>query len=101
MGSMESILQSSDDADLLASPQALQDHMDLLVKIRQLEVKVGLSKWSLEDLCQRAELPRTAGMHGMEVPLSQLIPCLVITPADCFWEGSKVLAPAMGIQIPW
>ncbi|KAH9280642.1 Protein patched -like protein 1 [Echinococcus granulosus] len=104
MGSIESILQTSTSASPtgnLLTLEALRDHMDLLVKIHKLEVKVGASKWRLEDLCQRAELPSVAGLHSIESFLAQLIPCIVITPADCFWEGSKVIAPDTVVQIPW
>ncbi|VDD74678.1 unnamed protein product [Mesocestoides corti] len=100
MGSMESVLQVSSSHNIL-TPEAFRDHMDLLVKIHRLEVKVGSSVWRLEDLCQRAELPRTVGLHKFESLLARLIPCVVITPADCFWEGSKVLVPDGMVQIPW
>lgn len=104
MGSIESILQTSTSASPtgnLLTLEALRDHMELLVKIHKLEVKVGASKWRLEDLCQRAELPSAMGLHSIESLLAQLIPCVVITPADCFWEGSKVIAPDTVVQIPW
>ncbi|KAL5108081.1 Protein patched [Taenia crassiceps] len=104
MGSIESILQTSaptSSTGNLLTLEALRDHMELLVKIHKLEVKVGASKWRLEDLCQRAELPSAVGLHSIESILAQLIPCVVITPADCFWEGSKVIAPDTVVQIPW
>ncbi|KAL5965611.1 Protein patched [Taenia solium] len=104
MGSIETILQTPAPASLtgnLLTLEALRDHMELLVKIHKLEVKVGASKWRLEDLCQRAELPSSVGLHSIESLLAQLIPCVVITPADCFWEGSKVIAPDTVVQIPW
>lgn len=75
--------------------------MDLLLKVHSIEVKVGAAKWRLEDLCQRAELPNVAGLHSFEALLAQLIPCIVITPLDCFWEGSKVLARDAVAPIPW
>ncbi|VDO09862.1 unnamed protein product [Rodentolepis nana] len=99
MGSIESILQVSDSN--LLTIDALRDHMELLLKVHSIEVKVGAAKWRLEDLCQRAELPRAAGLHSFESLLAQLIPCVVITPLDCFWEGSKVLAPDAVVSIPW
>ncbi|KAM7543113.1 hypothetical protein Aperf_G00000010674 [Anoplocephala perfoliata] len=99
MGSLESILQVSDSN--LLTPDALRDHMELLLKIHSIEVKVGTSKWRLEDLCQRADLPSAAGLHSFESLLAKLIPCVVITPLDCFWEGSKLLAPDAVVPIPW
>ena len=31
--------------------------------------------------------------------LENLFPCAVITPLDCFWEGSKLLGP--DVYVPW
>ena len=101
MGSVESILQTSSNGASLLTPEALRDHMELLLKIHQLEVKVGSSIWRLEDLCQRAEFPNFPGLHSFEFLLVQLIPCVVITPADCFWDGSKAVAPDASVPIPW
>ncbi|KAF8567920.1 hypothetical protein P879_04962 [Paragonimus westermani] len=33
--------------------------------------------------------------------LDMIIPCLIITPLDCFWEGSKVLGPEEAMWVPW
>ncbi len=33
--------------------------------------------------------------------LENLLPCIVITPLDCFWEGSKILGPIHGLFVPW
>nr|CUU98950.1 hypothetical transcript [Hymenolepis microstoma] len=99
MGSIESILQVSDSN--LLTIDALRDHLELLLKVHSIEVKVGAAKWRLEDLCQRAELPSAAGLHSFESLLARLIPCVVITPLDCFWEGSKALAPDAVVSIPW
>ncbi|TGZ66153.1 hypothetical protein CRM22_005501 [Opisthorchis felineus] len=85
----------------LLTPSALLDHMDFLIKVRRLQVTVGASKWSFEDLCQRATLPFGAGMHHIQAYLDMIIPCSVITPLDCFWEGAKVLGPEEGRWVPW
>jgi len=29
-----------------------------------------------------------------------IIPCAIITPLDCFWEGSKLLGPDYPVNIP-
>lgn len=29
-----------------------------------------------------------------------IIPCSIITPLDCFWEGSKLLGPDSPVSIP-
>ncbi|VDQ17843.1 unnamed protein product [Trichobilharzia regenti] len=30
-----------------------------------------------------------------------IIPCIIITPLDCFWEGAKVLGPEEAMWVPW
>ena len=29
-----------------------------------------------------------------------IFPCAIITPLDCFWEGSKLLGPDLPVTIP-
>lgn len=79
MGSMESIIQTAPTSTSsgLLTTQAIQDHIDLLIKIHRLEVKVGSSKWRLGDLCQRPELPVIDGIHTIQVfefePISAML----------------------------
>ncbi|KAF6778201.1 hypothetical protein AHF37_02396 [Paragonimus kellicotti] len=114
MGTMETVLQVFSkpshlvsEADDLTSqahiltPHALLDHMEFLIKVRRLQITVGSSKWSFKDLCQRATLPFGAEGHHIQAYLDMIIPCLIITPLDCFWEGSKVLGPEEAIWVPW
>ncbi|KAA3681340.1 patched 1 [Paragonimus westermani] len=121
MGTMETVLQVfskpshvMSEADGLASqthiltPHALLDHMEFLIKVRRLQITVGSSKWSFKDLCQRATLPFGAEGHHIQASfifcsayLDMIIPCLIITPLDCFWEGSKVLGPEEAMWVPW
>ncbi|TNN05782.1 Protein patched isoform 2 [Schistosoma japonicum] len=87
-------------ADIL-TPQALLDHMEFLIKVRRLTITIGSSKWSFKDLCQRASLPFGAEMHHLQAYLDMIIPCIIITPLDCFWEGAKVLGPEEAMWVPW
>lgn len=32
--------------------------------------------------------------------LDKMVPCVLIGPLDCFWEGSKLLGPFPSIVIP-
>ncbi|TPP67081.1 Protein patched 1 [Fasciola gigantica] len=91
---------STTDSQLL-NPQALLDHMEFLIKVRRLQITVGSAKWSFKDLCQRATLPFGSEMHPIQAYLDMIIPCLIITPLDCFWEGAKVLGPEEATWVPW
>lgn len=33
--------------------------------------------------------------------LEKFIPCSIITPLDCFWEGSQLLGPEFPVNIPY
>lgn len=92
---------SNQNMSQLLTPRALLDHVDFMVKVRRLQITVGSSKWSFKDLCQRATLPFGAEMHHIQAYLDMLIPCMVITPLDCFWEGAKVLGPEETMWVPW
>nr|CAH8819134.1 unnamed protein product [Trichobilharzia regenti] len=85
----------------ILTPQALLDHMEFLIKVRRLTITVGSSKWSFKDLCQRATLPFGVEMHHLQAYLDMIIPCIIITPLDCFWEGAKVLGPEEAMWVPW
>ena len=53
-----------------------------------------------------AILENMNGMIDSEIPqivepiLDNLFPCAIITPLDCFWEGSKILGPDHPVRIP-
>ena len=78
--------------------------------------------WELKDLCYAPTIPATemymidqvrptltamsARTHWFYLLtkfcfqiLENLFPCAVITPLDCFWEGSKLLGP--DVYVPW
>jgi hypothetical protein len=58
--------------------------------------------WTLADICFKPPPPPTdAGALAALVTslLDRIIPCIWITPIDCFWEGSKPLGPFPPINI--
>uniref|UniRef100_A0A183CG75 SSD domain-containing protein n=1 Tax=Globodera pallida TaxID=36090 RepID=A0A183CG75_GLOPA len=53
-------------------------------------------EWHLSDICFKPPPPASSKdllAQFMEDIMSQIIPCVWITPIDCFWEGSKPLGP--------
>lgn len=56
--------------------------------------------WKLSDLCYKPALPQTEIPQIVEPILDNLFPCAIITPLDCFWEGSKILGPDHPVRIP-
>lgn len=57
------------------------------------------STWRLKDLCYAPSVPNF-DVHYIEQIFDRIIPCAIITPLDCFWEGSKLLGPEYPVHIP-
>lgn len=79
--------------------QALLAHLRVVKQALSVEVYIGEVTWTLKDLCQLPSSPRF-DEHFMEQILEIVIPCAIITPLDCFWEGSKLLGPDRDPHIP-
>lgn len=56
-------------------------------------------EWRLKDLCYSPSIPDFEAYH-IEKIFDNIIPCAIITPLDCFWEGSKLLGPDYPIFVP-
>ncbi|KAK8750197.1 hypothetical protein OTU49_015299, partial [Cherax quadricarinatus] len=55
--------------------------------------------WSLRDLCFAPSLPFFDN-YIIEKIFENITPCAIITPLDCFWEGSKLLGPDFPVTVP-
>ncbi|KAG5666444.1 hypothetical protein PVAND_014472 [Polypedilum vanderplanki] len=88
----------NEDATILYD-QALLSHLKVVKQALGVEVFIGEVTWTLKDLCQLPSSPRF-DEHFMEQILEIVIPCAIITPLDCFWEGSKLLGPDRDPHIP-
>lgn len=56
-------------------------------------------EWKLKDICYKPSGPAFEE-HHIDTMLDNLIPCQIMTPLDCFWEGSKLLGPEVPVNIP-
>ena len=57
------------------------------------------SSWKLKDICYSLSPPDIEEYNVFQI-IEKLLPCAIITPLDCFWEGSKLLGPEDDIQVP-
>jgi patched 1 protein len=57
------------------------------------------SAWKLKDLCYAQTIPLTK-IQMLDSIFENLFPCTIITPLDCFWEGSKLLGPDHPVHVP-
>ncbi|XP_013100267.1 protein patched [Stomoxys calcitrans] len=81
-------------------PQALLTHLEVLKKATAVKIHMFDTDWSLRDMCNSPTTPSFEGPYYIEQIFKHLIPCSIITPLDCFWEGSQLLGPEFPVQIP-
>lgn len=84
------------------SQESLLRHVALMEEISKYEVEMYGEKWTLNDICFKPPSPRfNAGPLAklMNSMLDKIIPCIWITPIDCYWEGSKPLGPYPPINL--
>lgn len=95
------IIQTPKDVDAsVLHPQALLTHLEVLEKATSVKIDMFDTTWSLRDMCNVPTIPQF-DLHYIEQIFEVLIPCSIITPLDCFWEGSKLLGPEYSPKIPY
>ncbi|KAG7203232.1 hypothetical protein KM043_010333 [Ampulex compressa] len=80
-------------------PAALKEHLAILKAATQVTVHLFEITWRLKDMCYAPSIPNF-DMHYIDQIFDSIIPCAIITPLDCFWEGSKLLGPEYPVHIP-
>lgn len=55
--------------------------------------------WRLKDVCLTPSIPSFEEVH-VEKIFDHLFPCAIMSPLDCFWEGSKLLGPDYPVRVP-
>ncbi|MFH4977149.1 hypothetical protein AB6A40_003858 [Gnathostoma spinigerum] len=81
--------------------EALLKHVNIMNEISTYSVEMFGENWTLADICFKPpppSLPPGPLNRMMSSLLDRLIPCIWITPIDCFWEGSKPLGPSPPIN---
>ncbi|WKX95323.1 hypothetical protein Q1695_012069 [Nippostrongylus brasiliensis] len=84
------------------SQEALLRHVKLMEEISKYEVDLYGEKWTLSDICFKPPSPRFNNgplSKLMNSLMDKIIPCIWITPIDCYWEGSKPLGPYPPINL--
>lgn len=94
------VIQTGTDPDVdLLHPHGLLEHLTLVQKATQVTLTMYDVTWSLKDFCQSPSIP-TFDAHYIEQMFENMMPCSIVTPLDCFWEGSKLLGPDYPVPIP-
>lgn len=87
----ELLIQASNNGKgNILSVGSLQEHLRAVQKAIEVKVTIYDKTWSHSDLCYVPEVPsfNDSLVDGI---VSSIIPCLIISPLDCFWDGAKVL----------
>lgn len=94
------LIQTAQDPDAnLLHAHGLLEHLRLLARATQVTVNMFEITWKLKDICQFADAPN-AQVYYVEQLFENILPCSIVTPLDCFWEGSKLLGPDFPVSIP-
>ncbi|KAL3113722.1 hypothetical protein niasHT_016011 [Heterodera trifolii] len=96
-GGFQVVIQTPEvPGENILTREGLQRHVAILEEISKFSVEMFGEKWHLSDICFKPPPPASAKdelAQFMGDIMSQIIPCVWITPIDCFWEGSKPLGP--------
>lgn len=94
------LIQTAVEPDVgLLHPRGLLEHLSIIRQATQVTITMFDITWRLKDICQSPGVPNFE-MHYIEQMFENMIPCSIITPLDCFWEGSKLLGPDYPVPIP-
>ncbi|XP_020624652.1 protein patched homolog 1-like [Orbicella faveolata] len=74
--------------------EALKRHLDILMKVTNVSVDLFDQTWKLTDICYTL-VPTFNNPN-----LGRLMPCVIISALDCFWEGAKPLEPQVQPVLP-
>ncbi|KAK6617228.1 hypothetical protein RUM44_005559 [Polyplax serrata] len=83
----------------LLHPGALLTHLDVVRAATSVSVHLFDITWRLKDMCYSPNIPNF-DVHYIDQIFENIIPCAIVTPLDCFWEGSKLLGPDYPVNIP-
>lgn len=81
---------------------ALLKHVEIMNEISKFSVEMYGENWTLADICFKPpapNFPQGPLTTLVSTLLDRIIPCIWITPIDCFWEGSKPLGPSPPLNL--
>ncbi|GLH01274.1 Protein patched [Gryllus bimaculatus] len=88
-----------DEGASLLHAGALLAHLDVVRAAVAVTVQLFDTTWRLKDICYSPSIPNFEENYIDQI-FENVMPCAIITPLDCFWEGSKLLGPDYPVHIP-
>ncbi|XP_056600357.1 protein patched homolog 1 [Triplophysa dalaica] len=64
-------------------------HLEAALSASKVQVSLYGKSWDLNKMCFKSGVPIIENVM-IERMIDKLFPCMIVTPLDCFWEGSKL-----------
>ncbi|KAL8598952.1 hypothetical protein ACOMHN_006762 [Nucella lapillus] len=90
--SYEVLIQTPKERKNLLNIDSILLHFKAVYEASQVQVEIDGVTWKFRDICYAANFPLVEDKLFDHI-LYELLPCVIITPIDCFWEGSLLLGP--------
>ncbi|CAI9725752.1 protein patched homolog 1-like [Octopus vulgaris] len=94
----EVIIQTPENGLNILSVESMLLHLQAVMAAAKIEVKLYDITWSLHDICYAPSSDIFVQPY-LEKILTDLLPCMIISPLDCFWEGAKLFGPENHMSI--
>lgn len=82
----------------ILSVESMMIHLEALAIAIHTTIDMFDVSWSLKDICLAPTPPDYEGLLVNQM-LDHLMPCVIKTPLDCFWEGAKLLGPEQDVRL--
>uniref|UniRef100_A0A8C1D9N5 Patched 2 n=1 Tax=Cyprinus carpio carpio TaxID=630221 RepID=A0A8C1D9N5_CYPCA len=73
----------------ILTQEALLLHLEAALSASKVQVSLYGKSWDLNKICFKSGVPIIENVM-IERMIDKLFPCMIVTPLDCFWEGSKL-----------
>ncbi|XP_076151353.1 protein patched homolog 1 [Alosa pseudoharengus] len=73
----------------ILTQESLLLHLEAALSASKVQVSLYGKSWDLNKICFKSGVPIIENVM-IERMIDKLFPCMIITPLDCFWEGSKL-----------
>lgn len=83
------IQTSKQEGTNILTHESLLLHLEAALSASKVQVSLYGKSWDLNKICFKSGVPIIENVM-IERMIDKLFPCMVITPLDCFWEGSKL-----------
>ncbi|KAI1883236.1 hypothetical protein AGOR_G00243140 [Albula goreensis] len=83
------IQTSKQEGTNILTQEALLQHLEAALAASKVQVSLFGKSWDLNKICYKSGVPIIENVM-IERMIDKLFPCMIVTPLDCFWEGSKL-----------